>query len=225
MKIALLTKYNNYCGREYAKKLEDHNINYNLITFSNKSNSNKIEEVRTNGNWKPQKITDLKNYKIKHYNFKTIKSKSFLSHLIKFKYDVGIQGGVEEKIKSEIINKFKFGIINMHPGDIASYRGSSAPERQILNKEKIKSCCHLLTEELDMGDILSLKQLKLDYSSYFTMRSSLYPNLSNHMIYVIKKIIRDQKIKIIKKAPKNNNKIYKFIGDQNIKKIIKMMDS
>ena len=111
----------------------------------------------------------------------------------------------------------------MHPGDIAFYRGSSSPERQILNKEKIKSCCHLLTEELDMGDILSIKQLKLDYSSYFAMRSSLYPNLANHMISVIKKIIRKQKIKIIKKAPKNNNKIYKFIGDQNIKKIIKMM--
>ena len=223
MKIALLTNYNSYCGREYAKKMEDRNVKFNLISFSTNKIFNFIEDKRTNSLWKPVHISHLKHYKTNHYKFKNLRSKSFIDHLKSNNYDIGIQGGVGEKINSKVINNFTLGILNFHPGDITFYRGSSSPERQIIDNKKIRSCCHLITEELDMGDIISLKKLELDYSSYYSMRSTLYPQIALHMVAVLKKILHDKRINILKKAPTKNNKIFKFIGEKKIKYLIKYM--
>ncbi len=70
-------------------------------------------------------------------------------------------------IPKYFINKFKFGIINAHPGDLPRYRGNACPNWAILNNEsKIVLSFHLMNEKLDSGAIIKKEVFKLKEDTY-----------------------------------------------------------
>ena len=91
---------------------------------------------------------------------------------------------------------FSLGLLNFHPGDLPKYRGSSAPEWQIIEGKEIIATCHLIDEGIDTGDIIRKKKLNLNYSDYFNMRADIYPQMSLFLVEVIFQIINDKGIKI-----------------------------
>lgn len=70
-------------------------------------------------------------------------------------------------ISSEIINKFKIGILNAHGGDLPKYRGNACQAWAILNNEKkIGLCIHkMIGGELDSGDIIKRAYLDIDITT------------------------------------------------------------
>jgi len=221
MKILLLMQHDVYHGREYMDAMIKNKINFDVISISNKKNSfiNNVEDKRTNFLWKPEKfekmIDKVKNY----YEFKSLTDQKFIKKIQEKKYQVGIQGGGLGILKKEVIDKFSLGLLNFHPGDLPSYRGSSAPEWQINDGKKIISTCHLIDTGIDTGDIIGKKKLNLDYSDYYLMRANIYPEIANHLIEVIKEIIRNKTIKI-SEVQQNHLAVYrKYIGDQQIEKL------
>ena len=87
---------------------------------------------------------------------------------------MGIQGG-PGIIKPVLIDLFSDEILNVHPGDLPSFRGCSAPEWQLYKKKNVICTVHLIDEGIDSGRIVSKKKLDVDKYSYKAFRASLYP--------------------------------------------------
>ena len=95
-----------------------------LFVFGKNDEISFIENSRCGNLWCPEKQSKLMNFH-NFYFFKNLKSNELISFLEKSKYDIGIQGGTGI-LKKNIINKFKLGIVNFHPGLLPMYRGCSA---------------------------------------------------------------------------------------------------
>jgi len=92
-----------------------------------------------------------------------INSEKIKKILLQKKFDLGISVNNPLLIKKEIIDLFKFGILNAHPGDLPRYRGNACPNWAIINNEKkIVISVHYMEEELDGGDILLKTKFKIN---------------------------------------------------------------
>lgn len=207
--IMILTKKNSFIGREYAFQISKKNINCCLVQVGKKID-NKIEINRSKKYWQPITVNQLKKRGVKILNFKNLKV-NFKKFIKKNNIKIGIQAGIGI-LNPKIIESFKQGIINCHPGDIPKYRGSSCPEYQIYDKKMVKVTFHYIDERIDAGYLICKKRLKLNYDSYSLMRSTIYKAIAKEIPEVIKKIdsFRKKKINI------QNSKIRSYIGDDKI---------
>ncbi len=70
-------------------------------------------------------------------------------------------------IGQEMLNQFKYGIINAHAGDLPRYRGNACPNWAILmGEEKIVITLHQMTTDLDAGAILLQRKFSLTSQTY-----------------------------------------------------------
>lgn len=70
-------------------------------------------------------------------------------------------------IPKSFINKFKFGILNAHAGDLPRYKGNACPNWAILNNEnKVVLSFHLMNEDLDSGPVVRKETFKLGNHTY-----------------------------------------------------------
>jgi methionyl-tRNA formyltransferase len=83
------------------------------------------------------------------------------------KSDVAISVNWVTMIGQEMIDQFKYGVINAHSGDLPLYRGNAAPNWAILEGEsKIALTLHQMTTQLDEGPILSKQDFPLNTDTY-----------------------------------------------------------
>lgn len=76
--------------------------------------------------------------------------------------DVAVSVNWKTIINQNIINCFKYGIINAHAGDLPRYRGNAVTNWAIINSEKyIVITLHQMSEKLDAGPILLKKRKEI----------------------------------------------------------------
>jgi methionyl-tRNA formyltransferase len=91
-----------------------------------------------------------------------INTEQIISALRKIKPDVAISVNWKTIIGQEVIDCFKYGIINAHAGDLPRYRGNAVPNWAIINGEnQIVLTLHYMTVDLDAGPILIQKKYPL----------------------------------------------------------------
>ena len=143
-------------------KLKINNIKISKIFAANKI-ALKIKESRIRVNIDdliydhPKKIANNLNIPyvvIKH------DSKKLEYILKKEKYDLGIILG-SRIINKNIINQFKIGILNMHPGILPKNRGLDTHKWAIINNIKQGVTCHLINEKVDLGKMLCKKNINI----------------------------------------------------------------
>jgi len=186
MKFAIIMNYNSYAGRDYLDHILRSDIPIDVISIGNFSEENKSEDQRCNSLWKPKRFDQLI-AGVEHHNFKNLKDDELFEYLKKKKYDIGIQGGTGI-INKEIIDKFKLGILNFHPGDLPKYRGCSAPEWQLFENAPVIATCHIIDEGIDTGKIYAKKILNVSRENYYSFRASVYPLISEFVVEVLKEI-------------------------------------
>ena len=70
-------------------------------------------------------------------------------------------------IPKVFIEKFKFGVVNAHAGDLPRYRGNACPNWAILNNEsEVVLSFHQMNEDLDSGDIIRKEVFQLGKDTY-----------------------------------------------------------
>ena len=70
-------------------------------------------------------------------------------------------------IPKVFIEKFKFGVVNAHAGDLPRYRGNACPNWAILNDEsEVVLSFHQMNEDLDSGDIIRKEVFQLGKDTY-----------------------------------------------------------
>jgi phosphoribosylglycinamide formyltransferase-1 len=74
--------------------------------------------------------------------------------------DLGIIAGARI-LKKEVIDAFKIGILNIHPGVLPYVRGLDTLKWTIYNNYPIGVTGHLINEKVDAGRIIEIKEVKL----------------------------------------------------------------
>lgn len=222
MKVALLMNDNNYCGREYAKALAEKSIEVDVITIGEYPEKNETEDERCGYLWNPPLLKETT--ESDHiFNFETLKSDELVRFLKEKRYDVGIQGGTGIITRS-IINEFKYGILNFHPGDLPKYRGCSAPEWQMWEGNEIVCTCHIVDEKIDAGEIFRKKVLDVPKDNYFKMRSQIYVEISKFVCEVIG-TLDENFLEQCQEQDESLANYRKYIGDEKIELLIERMNN
>jgi len=158
-----------------------------------------------------------------------INSKKSVQILKKLKIDLGIVFGCR-KINQNIIDQFKFGLINIHRGVIQKYRGLDSDLWAILKKDfkNIGVCLHLIDKNLDTGSIIQQKKIKIKkgmkifHIRYFTtllatqMIINLFKKSSKNLRFPKKQTKLGSYYSFMPYNEKNNAKI---IFDKYVKKL------
>ena len=131
---------------------------------------------------------------------KNINSNKSLKTLNNLKMDLGIVFGCR-KINQNIIDQFKYGLINIHRGVIQKYRGLDSDLWAILKKDfkNIGVCLHLIDKNLDTGAIIQQKKIKIKKNMKIF-----------HMKYLTTLLATQMTIDLLKKSSKN----FKFLKKQ-----------
>lgn len=171
----------------------------------------KIEVVITSKNSEHDVITSkdfqkfAKKSNAKFFDVKNINSENIKQILKKSKLDLGISVNNPLLIKKEIIDLFKFGILNAHAGDLPRYRGNACANWAIINNEKsIGLCVHYMVEELDAGDILIKKKFKINTNTTIRDFYEFGENEIPKMFLECISGIKNKKIKAKKQNRKNS---------------------
>jgi methionyl-tRNA formyltransferase len=87
--------------------------------------------------------------------------------LADLKCDVAVSVNWRTLLPPQVLTMFEHGVINLHAGDLPRYRGNACPNWAILQgEEKIGMCAHVMSEELDSGDVLNRKHFMLSDDIY-----------------------------------------------------------
>ena len=98
---------------------------------------------------------------------KFIKSVDLLKFANRVEADVVFSLNFVNIIPKKFIDKFRYGIVNAHAGDLPRYRGNACPNWAILNQEDyVALSFHLMDEKLDSGPVINKEMFKLGENTY-----------------------------------------------------------
>ncbi|QXM05178.1 formyltransferase family protein [Crassaminicella indica] len=151
-----------------------------------------------------------------------IKSKNDMLNILKDEEipDLTIVGSFGKIFTPEMIEYVERKIINIHPGILPFYRGRHPLPQAILNKEtEMGITAHVLNQEIDYGEIITLKKLKIDYSkSYKFNEQKLYNLVPDVFDETIKKYIKREIKFLVNKGKKGT--YYKPLNKNLLRKVI-----
>lgn len=94
-----------------------------------------------------------------------ITHKSELARLDQGRYALGILAFFGGIIPADLLNRFRFGIVNVHPSLLPKYRGPSPVQQTIIDGDKIAGVSIIrLDRKVDAGPILAQRKFPLEKS-------------------------------------------------------------
>lgn len=211
MKIAILSTDTNH-HKYFINSIEKENIKISKYIFETTFVKSKFKKhnffTKEENDFEKKNFfknvsSKLKNKKL--IKVKNINSKSSQKILKKNKFDIGIVFGCR-KIKQEVIEVFKHGLINIHRGVINKYRGLESDLWALFFEDfnNIGVCLHFINNDLDKGDIIVQKKFKiLKDMQFYHIRYYTTILATNMIIDLIKK--KFKKLKQAKKQKKFGN--------------------
>lgn len=126
-------------------------------------------------------------------------------NLLNDKYSFGIVASYGKIIPKNIIKRFKYGILNIHPSLLPKYRGPSPLQQTIINGDKITGVTIIkMTEKIDAGPILNQIEFIIDKKyTTFELGKILFNLGSDLLIDILKKT---KKLKTLSQSTKQNEK-------------------
>lgn len=141
--------------------------------------------------------------------------------LKKDKYDLGIILG-SRIIKKNIIDQFKIGILNMHPGILPKNRGLDTHKWAIIRNIKQGVTCHLINEKVDLGKMICKKNINIFKHDTLVDINYRLQNLELELMIDSIKILK-KKIKL--KNIKNLKNLHSTLNHKSELKMIKNFEN
>ena len=89
--------------------------------------------------------------------------------------DILLNAGTPRRLMKDTICAAPLGALNVHPGILPKYRGSSAVEWSILNDDPVGHTAHFMTENYDEGPIIAVHECALPkIADYEKVRVTIY---------------------------------------------------
>ncbi|MEK9147359.1 MAG: formyltransferase family protein [Patescibacteria group bacterium] len=140
-------------------------------------------------------------------------------HLLNDKYSLGIVASYGKIIPKNIIKKFKYGILNIHPSLLPKYRGPSPLQETIINGDKIAGVTIIkMTEKIDAGPILIQREFIIDKKYTTKKLGEILFNLgANLLIDILEKLKQSVTELPIVKQDENKATYTNLIKKENAK--------
>jgi methionyl-tRNA formyltransferase len=158
-----------------------------------------IFETRTDGYFNLSKhdnvsqIEDLISPSVPIFKTQNHNSKHCVELVNDLKLDLLVNCGTPRKLTSELLNCTRIGVLNVHPGILPKYRGSSAVEWSIYNGDKPGNTAHFMGEGYDDGNIILAESINLHMGSdYKKIRISVFEKNFEIMANAVEKIYNDK---------------------------------
>lgn len=118
---------------------------------------------------------------------KTLKNEINIKKLQDLNFDVGVVVSFGYIIPENVISLAKFGMINLHPGNLPYYRGAAPIQRTLENGDSFLDVNIInLTFELDAGEVLNKKTINILPS---TTAREFIPFLAEEGSYILKETL------------------------------------
>lgn len=182
---------------------------------------------RTNGFFEDSTISlgSLINHRIKIYFVDDHNDPDCISLINFLKTDLLINCGTPRKLSKNFLLKSGCDILNIHPGILPNYRGSSCVEWAILNDDPIGNTAHFMVEEYDAGPIIDSEAYNFKKnSSYSDIRNKVYLESIKLMSKSIDKIFVENLSRENMQNQQETYPVYPPISDKemvNVMEIIK----
>lgn len=103
--------------------------------------------------------------------------------------DCLVNAGTPRKLGGQLINSVRLGAINVHPGVLPKYRGSSAVEWSIYNDDQVGNTAHFMNEEYDAGPIIEIERYDFPGNAgYQDIRRHVYERGAELVAKVMKSV-------------------------------------
>lgn len=182
-RTALFFQDGNFVGREYFARLGASGWSPDLVVAVGAMNpaSIQFERERTAGRWNPPTIPAH----IEVHRFDQLQNPELAALVSDARIDVAIQAGVG-LLKQPLLSIPRFGFVNVHPGRLPTYRGSSCPEWAIIEDQPVVATAHLVDEGLDTGAVLLSRMMVVSLEwDYYDFRSNLYAHCASVLCEVL----------------------------------------
>lgn len=124
-------------------------------------------------------ITDLKSFSNTPYEIRDTK------------YEISLVFAYGKIISQDVINKFKYGILNIHPSLLPKYRGATPVQTAILNGDKKTGFSIIkINPKCDCGDILNQERVAIsDDDNFETLLGKIMNRAVNKLPEILKKYL------------------------------------
>jgi len=136
-----------------------------------------------------------------------------------------VNGGTPRKLNASVLKSVDQGVINVHPGILPKYRGSSCVEWAIYNDEEVGNTAHFMTEGYDEGPII--KTQSYDFSAldtYVSIRVRVYSESLRLMAESVKKILSNN-LSIKDGVSQGQGELFKPIPDHKMQVVLNKISS
>ena len=120
--------------------------------------------------------------KIPFYQPQNVNSSQFISTLKAINFDIAVLSGYGNIIRSPLLDISPMGFINLHGGELPSYRGSSTSRWVLINDENVAGISIIKVDKgIDTGPILAQKKFIIndtfDIKDIILKQLDLFPSL------------------------------------------------
>ena len=113
---------------------------------------------------------DIPRYEVDNHN-----SEECIDLIKKLELDLLVNCGTPRKLKERVFNSVPIGTLNVHPGLLPKYRGSSAVEWSLFNGDEVGNTAHFMDDRYDGGNIIQKRVVDIqDLDSYTAVRTAVY---------------------------------------------------
>ena len=199
MRVGILGRSKNIIRLVELLEEENHKIEFLVSSKHEKHHEISLKDL--------EKFCQKKKIKfINSLDFKFIEKKISL-------VDIVLSMNFRTMIPIGFINKFKFGVLNSHAGDLPKYIGNATTAWSILQKEKkITVSIHKMNEKLDEGFVIIKKSKRINQHTYITeiykWFETVVPKMFLNAINIIyenpKLLIKNQFIKKVECYPRRD---------------------
>jgi len=170
-------------------------------------------------------LSDLSKYQTPFYFVADHNGIDCINLLKRLSPKLMVNAGTPRKLKQEILDIPFLGFLNVHPGVLPKYRGSSCVEWAILNDDLIGNSAHFMTSEYDQGPVIDLEIIGVtNADNYMNIRINVYKSwiglISRSIIKVLP--LKDKPDPILDVGPKS---IFSSIGKAEMLQVVEKISS
>lgn len=151
-------------------------------------------QARTKNHFMASELTtgELSELKIPVIFVNSHNDRDCISLVASLELDLLINVGTPRKLSENFLQNVGCEVLNVHPGVLPHYRGSSCVEWAILEDAPIGNSAHFMATEYDAGPIIKVESYHFERdSSYSDIRTKLYLNAISLMTESIGLVFED----------------------------------
>lgn len=178
LRVGLLTTVNGLMSGRIIQTLLKHEVTIDALVFDSKDVSQRdfdLHAERTGGRLPPIALHTFERHNIPCYFVEHHNSEAAVYLIKALKLDILINAGTPRILKRPILESTTIGVLNCHPGLLPNFRGCSCVEWAIFHDEQVGNSVHLMTEDVDEGDVLTTEPLSFpSQATYQDIRVAVY---------------------------------------------------